>query len=600
MLNIILMLLLYHSLLIKSGSTILYEPTGINLTEVVKWVNKLLQYYDKSVNNKLLIYHSSKNIMNDYISNNISIIIFNDIDVNTTESFPLLIILEDKIEDLEGILKVYYNTFSYTQQIPVFIVTSDTSINKTKIFEGCKNLDIIRVILYVLYDAKWYIADPQNLEVQEKTNDYKILKQLHKNYLSCSKNCQIKTCVFDYRPSFMIFYDSKEPNRTTGVDKYLMNTIMQHLNATNEIIKMPKSGTEFIKGRQNLQEKVCDIIFVSLYVIPDFPGVVDLYPMDKDGLCFLVPKSKPRSNVLNLIRPFQMHVWMYLLLACICLAIFWCYFFYLHKNQDKEKYLNLLDFYGILLNLNLHVEFQSLVTSSKIFICSLTIYTFYVTFAYQGLLVSFLMNPTYHKDMDTLEDIKASGLKIYGLDSMIDNWKKTDEAKMFSEEIKDILVGRPNYKELIKRRRSNDISVGYIGRRRIFKFFLDFKIHNPNGKPVFHLMKECFQRTFCSYVARKDFPHLQRFQELIYRSLSAGLLKWWDLKSKFEFNDVTTANHVAQKLEDSSEALTMSHLLGIFYCWIIGVVLSFITFLSELVVYRMKNIYHKPKYEFIL
>lgn len=599
----IIILLILQPILTQQSITNILTNNSRNASEAIQWVTKILNNSNSTQSNKLLIYSSPNDIIESFISNNISVIINNDLERNFTEAYPLLIFLIDEVHDLQEILEELYTTSSHVHKLPVFVVLDDDGYIE-EVFEVCKNSGIINVVVYywsAVNESKWYISAPETSEILDKSGDYNVLQKLHHDTKQNSKGFQVKTCIFDYRPAFVIFYDTKKPNKTSGVDKYMMDTIMQHLNATNTIIKMEKSGSEFIEGRENLRKKVCDIVFVSLYMIPDYPGVVDLYPLDRDGLCFLVPKAKQRSHALNLIKPFQMHMWVYLILIFILLGAFWCCFFYCRKISGEEKHLNLLDLYGILLNLNLHAEFEKMLTSSRIFICSLTIYSFYITFAYQGVLVGFLINPIYKTDMNTLEDVQKAGLKIYGLDKIIDTWKKTDEAKFYSDDIKNLLVGKPDYAELIRRRKSNDITVGFIGRQRIFKFFLDFKIHNSNGIPVYHLMDECFQKTFCNYVVRRDFPFSKRIQNLIFRIVSAGLMQWWELKSKYEFNEINVSNNInLDSDEDNLKELTLSHLLGIFYCWLMGVGLSIAVFVGELVVNKVQNMYYKPKYEFIL
>lgn len=90
-----------------------------------------------------------------------------------------------------------------------------------------------------------------------------------------------------------------------------------------------------------------------------------------------------------------------------------------------------------------------------------------------------------------------------------------------------------------------------------------------------------------SMLATRDFHLLPKINEVIRSILEAGLFRKWQTESRrINLNDVEdedTGGH------DTYVALSMNHIEGAFYLGLIGIGLSVLLFIGEIVYFKLRN-----------
>lgn len=562
------------------------DPQSFQL--IFDWVQNITELYAACPYCSILVFDKNNILGTEPLFNDVPIIIFNHdhayIETHQMHYGALVVLEEKGMPKIKENLDKYYKISDYVNEVPLILVLINgtfSDVNST--FKQCNISKIYFTIIatWTSQILEWYTWNKKTNSIIHQTGNFDVLKNLHKSFTLDAIGYDLKICVFRYYPNIM-FFKNGTSIIPSGIDGLLLTNLMQHMKANYELIMMNNTGEETLASRQNLKKGVCELVFVALASTPGDSTVVNFYPLFSESLCLMVPKAARQSIVWNLIKPFKDTTWMYLGIAMLVLLMSWLVFFNMHFNSFKEteKLLNVCDYYGLLLNLALHVKFYKLSASSKIFIIFLVLYAFFVTYSYQGLLVGYLVSPRYNKDLDTVAQVGKSGLKIIGIASDVDEVKNS--SKSHYKEFMNNLIAHPNYEVIDKKLATNDISQGFIERKKVIVFFLSLNVHNPNGVPVYHLVRECVKSFFCSYVARYDFPYRKRFEALIEKYREAGMPKHWDMLSRFQYykeNDKIESKSTIY--ENENIALTISHVMGIFYCWIIGLGLSIIVFVAE-------------------
>lgn len=90
-------------------------------------------------------------------------------------------------------------------------------------------------------------------------------------------------------------------------------------------------------------------------------------------------------------------------------------------------------------------------------------------------------------------------------------------------------------------------------------------------------------------LATRDFHLLPKINEVIRSILEAGLFRKWQTESRrINVNDVED-DDVGNSNEGSYVALSMNHIEGAFYLGLIGIGLSTLVFIGEIIHFKLMN-----------
>uniref|UniRef100_A0A182SKT1 Ionotropic glutamate receptor C-terminal domain-containing protein n=1 Tax=Anopheles maculatus TaxID=74869 RepID=A0A182SKT1_9DIPT len=191
---------------------------------------------------------------------------------------------------------------------------------------------------------------------------------------------------------YEIIYLTMDFLRDITYDVEIGNTIAQLHNATfNRLM-------EFIP-------KKC----VDYYYSPTYGNEGQFVPLpDKSELCFIVPKSAPKSVFLVLLDPYDRFSWIAFGLTVIALSM--VLFWFAESSRYTSILLIVLEMLMIVLNGPTH----RLVDRFERFIVGLfMLLSIVVISGYQSLVISFMSSPRYDPQLDTVDAINDTCLFIY-------------------------------------------------------------------------------------------------------------------------------------------------------------------------------------------
>ncbi|RZB66677.1 uncharacterized protein BDFB_005853 [Asbolus verrucosus] len=290
------------------------------------------------------------------------------------------------------------------------------------------------------------------------------------------------------------------------------------------------------------------------------------------SLLWCVPHSPVHSKLHTLSkivnsRAFVVIAGLYLILT----VLIW-----LSNGQKKSFGSCMLKTFQILLGLSIPTQFQT--NRVRFFIAILMVYSFYLVIAYQSLLTSALAVVLYEEQINNVEDILKSNLKIYGVKTAA-KYFSTDGS---NEEINAAILARWRYCDNMVK------CFDYVAFRRdsailASKFYMEYIINNyrsKNNDPLIH----CFDKSVVNFpmtiYMRKGFELYERIDSVIMRIVSSGFILKWQ-------RDILHTNFTI--LKHSSDDLSFDSLKPVFLVWLVGCVVSTVIFFLEVIYNKWNN-----------
>ncbi|XP_026481373.1 uncharacterized protein LOC113388188 [Ctenocephalides felis] len=513
---------------------------------------------------------------------------------NFLNSSYLYVIDKPKL-NVYQMLQRFYKWSNYDVQTPVNVYVHNITLEEeldcyewmSNIFKKLwlKNVTRILIIFWsnITHSLQWFTYHVFLRQIYNQTGVYSLSKNI-----SLSNNNMyghlLDICLYDLPPASIMMMDNVGNLAISGTDGYAMKTILKAINATYRItFEDGKQESRLSASRNNLINHRCDVLFTSQYFIDNSkPDLQYIYPLQEDSWCIMVPKAGKKNDVNRFIKPFGNGVWFttVVFIVLIGLAWYWFFRFYDRVHRANDEISTLLILCGLFLNYCIHIKWRDVGNSARFLMMAVSIYSFFITNSYLGLLFGSLMTPIYNEDMHTLRDVNKSGLRVIVHDEELQKWveqglNNTDLSRMFLPE--------SNMSKILEMRNANNINYAYAVRYRYASFLLELDEHIENGRPIYHIVEECFLPTFVSYVVTIDFPFARRIE--YYQSLlkQAGLYEHWSVVSSIDYNQMTASVSARIEEEDPFDSLrlTTTHLEAIFYVWLLGICISCLIFLLE-------------------
>lgn len=507
------------------------------------------------------------------------------LNVNAKKSFHFFLI-PNASYPLTKLMRKYYNWRNYEAVTLSVVYISNVSRSDEissnnwlkSTFVASWTLNITRILVYYWSDhqnsLQWFNYNVYSQKLFNRTGDYNT-----KNYWQEETNMNrhsIHICFYNIRPFSLIFRNRFGKTIYSGIDGYVMKNIMQNFNASYSVLESNDTyDSRLTKSRNALANRSCDILFTSQYIIND-PRIHYIYPVARDAWCAMVPKAGKMNDVIKLVTPLSSTVWFFILACTNCIFVIWWAFRKLGESHlnEEDKRLIFLDIISILLNISISPNIAKLSSSVRTLVMSLVLYNFFVSFSYLGLLFGSLMKPIYHKDMNTLNEIRQSGLKVMVHKPEYHIWLKTGlDNREYN--LSEIFLLENNMSKIMDMRENNNVDYGYAVRRRLAVFFVELKSHQKDSRPIYHLVEECFFPMYSSYAVNLNFPFSQRIEKLIRRYQEAGLVIFWDMLSKYDYGRFSSQGYSSDDVDN---------LIVIFRIWSLGILLCFIVFILEFII----------------
>ncbi|XP_023212623.1 uncharacterized protein LOC111615445, partial [Centruroides sculpturatus] len=294
---------------------------------------------------------------------------------------------------------------------------------------------------------------------------------------------------------------------------------------------------------------------------------------------FIVAERKLKSDWKTVIRPFGLQLWIALGVSMVLLGIILPKL--INYGQNIKKTRNFWTIQRAMLFLIASCSMQgtnlsdTTGCSSRLSIGVCLFSTSVLGFGYAGTLISFLTTPCYEPAPKTINEL-ATAVKLgeyfcgtfsrSAISSYLKGKKSTD-----TEILIDYMERNPDkltrYASVIASKMKNEryafISPEIFSRGRIMPLF--------QGK--LSLSVDNFKTILSGYLLRKDFPYKRTTKKIITRLFEVGIVQRIIRKECYSQHED----------KDKVHPLKLEELAGSFVVLVIGYILSFLSFIGELI-----------------
>ncbi|KAJ9584516.1 hypothetical protein L9F63_021126 [Diploptera punctata] len=300
----------------------------------------------------------------------------------------------------------------------------------------------------------------------------------------------------------------------------------------------------------------------------------------KDAIAWFVPREREVPRWKSIIKVFVPIIWTFLVLSYVTTSLtFWLIGNCCREHRKEHKcYSGIV---GILMNtlrilLSSSVYVQPRAGIAQIFFIIWVIFCLIISSAYQSFLIGYLTNPGYLPSIQNTKDLLDSGINIGIFKRNI----VLSLEKLPNPEIEQVLSSyslcdSDNMTHCLDRMSYvNDFAL--LGGRVGFEFKA-YVNYTHNGKTLFVPFHENLVEGHLSFFFQKGHLLLERFSVTIMRLQSAGMIDRWVVEIRLKYG-----KWFNKDLDEKDfNVLSMSHVQGAFYLLLIGIILSTVSFLLE-------------------
>lgn len=430
------------------------------------------------------------------------------------------------------VLKPYSNSLEELDMYMRQLWENHQLVDFVIIFMDCFNN--VQIISYNPFEAK-----ALNYSGREYSSDI-----LFPNKLKDLKGYKIKISIFKKK------YEAEFINNscTKGRDCQIMNTFLKFFNARADIVEPEGSiDVAYNNVKKDIISGKSEIAFNNRWLLPE-EYMHGSYSVRQTAIVGIVPRAKRRPLATSLALIFDIHIWLLLILLKMI--------FILMGNIAKASGLN-----------NNKI-------SRKFILLPTYFYSLIFSNLFQGAVITALTSLRYEPDIDSIEDLARSGLRVCGEQS-------------WSPLLKDNLnVSQMSFVEVNRVLSSTKGNQAYMVNKIWALNFLT--LIAKTGKfysDYYHVSKEAYGVGTITYYLGNHTPYRQTFRQFIISMSQFGL----DLP----FPDVGKRHNINRK-ESTFEVLTLRQIKIAFQIWALGLVISTVIFVLEIVC-----VGKKPKLVFI-
>lgn len=449
------------------------------------------------------------------------------------------------------------------------------------------------------------LMDPFKL-VQEKRGFVYRFPMLHKGNLIQTimdlvhvrlmdvRKYPLKICIFEYNGTALV-QETKNgtPTRYMRMDGDIIHTLVQKMNFT-PIYYPPEHGSffgslldngSFTGSLAEVENGNADIL-ANMRIILDYGQTESefLTPIDEAQFAFLTPKMAP-AYAVTFFGIFSPEVYALLCLSYLSMEVTWLWLQKVKKHLvrivEKDAGGVLMLFFGssmLVSQPKLHLNFQR---------CLYIFWAFFSLingFIYCATMVEHLTTGTVSMDLDSVEELAQSDLKILTVKSMKDLIKN----------IALIENAPPHYKTLYSRQlvvEDRDEAIKRVAMKRDSAFLCTLlfgqiqKIKSGLGNKL-HVLQEGIPSRYKSHLVPLTSPYTPRFNEILMKIRESGLMPKW--KDDVFYRVKTRLERNFEK-DNLAGVYSMRELGFLFWCWMGCCGVAFLVFLGEL------YLYHKDK-----
>lgn len=369
-----------------------------------------------------------------------------------------------------------------------------------------------------------------------------------------------------------------------GRDGLTAATVEQLLNATFTYIG-PSDSADYGEnlGRTRMTGVFADVAsgrtavaFNSRYLKGEFENLLEAtYPHGRDDLTGLVPVVKP-SDIKDFGRNFSPQIWLLVIATQLVLLCLICILTAVTLHRIEPMVVA-----GVLYRtmLGQSAQYCQNVRSVRMVLLSVTYIAFFFEIAYVSQLASILAVPRKPQQINTLEELANSDLKIYTLVRFKKMLNRTLREPLRQKLLPKLLT----YQEDEQIDELNEHKyVGAVCKEHIAMYVVKQKNNYVGDGMFYRIMDEKPMPSIVCYGVGYGSPLLDKLNIIINRLTAAGIPNQW---RKLTLEEMSIKGKMYQNMEASDNTtLTLRNLTHVFYCLLVGWCLSFVVFLLEIMV----------------
>lgn len=412
------------------------------------------------------------------------------------------------------------------------------------------------------------------------------------------KNAEFKATLLHSPPMTTTLYNKKiGRNIISGIGPYMIKDAKHLNNWKIKFINFKYSDDDLLNYEtiyKLLKYKKINLCITPKELINDKYSYDISYPLYISKLCLIIP-VKRLPTYMHLIHAFQNDAWLILSISIILLTIL-LYIAHSFNNKSNNNRLKKFEFGELfgqsltgIFNLQFPISLQKIHNSIHIkfiyiliLIFGFIISTIYITFA-----TSYLTKIIIFKTINTIDDLIKKNIKILTTKEQL---KYMINLRNYSKDFNNsfIIVNEYNYAKTVD---SLNQSYAYA----IFDYSLELllKLQRNLHKPLFYQSKICFGSYFVSFPIQSDSLLRRSLKYLIIRYHQSGLLNYIIPKVYDELIEYNYIKPFKDTYNSGPFRLEMEHLKLLWYFWMIGIFISCICFLLEIIWIKIKIYFGK-------
>lgn len=364
--------------------------------------------------------------------------------------------------------------------------------------------------------------------------------------------------------------------------------LTKYLNDTLSSTKLANGSFDGTIGKimRNETDITFSGYFVKDYLTRDVEFTATVY---EDMLCCYLPKADKVPQSILPIVAVKYDIWIGFLITPLICAVIWmiirkCNSKIFIKSENVSRiqcFRILVDTWVVWVRVNI-MKFPPF-HSERIFVISLCLVSVIFGALLESSLATCYIRPLYYKDILTLRELDESGYKIYyKYSSMADDLFFSEASPLFANLGKKLTyinnVNLDMMKTLVQK-----------GNMAAVTRYSSLKVESMRyllSKQVI-FVPECPKTYGIAYVVPKDFPFLEKINDVLLRLLSAGLIEQW-IKEMF---DKASIKLIGSNIldEQSLKILSLADLQLAFYLLFGGSALAGLSLFIEIILSKKKS-----------
>ncbi|PSN53603.1 Ionotropic receptor 872 [Blattella germanica] len=426
----------------------------------------------------------------------------------------------------------------------------------------------------------------------------KSVEDLRKCGVGNFKGYPLKVTMFERQPTVVPVEDCINSTvKYEGLDAFFIYTLAYYLNFTL-ILHHPIDGEEYgyltedgsytgmlgdiIYGKADIS---MNALFIKTYGAENVEFTDSAY---HDKVCVIVPKGKKIPKWLAIFTAVNSDAMSSLLIIYFVNSVIFYTLKKIHSIYILKSIRNDIGLSVALLEMLrpfVSSPFPKIpkTTSLRIFFGACLLLGLILTSSMQGIFFAVIANPYYYPDINTLEALDKSNLKIYtSSPSLIDTFGDPSSSENFDTTVMNSLSrkvssisGEKDVWEMIAFRQS----AAAITRKSDFQV-PQGRYQSPDGSALLHLMQYCPRSYLLGYLIPKGSPYLHEINRCVFKLVESGLFEFH--KRKINTNKEDSLNVGQSKIQnEKAKVFSFEELQIAFYILIVGWICSILSFILE-------------------